>query len=195
MKLTSKQKRRALYGFQTEREQSMADRIQLKEPGSELVMTVRTVKPETVEKNDYYLFSNGAKELLVPQSTVKGRLDHLEIASVDEMIGESVRFARSMKMSRANKPFWDLDWAPSGAENGSAGGDSGKPTTGTSASAPSAEPPAKRPTIREAYKQLTEWVISDIAPLYHNDASFDASVAASITATLFIQACKAGKVE
>lgn len=61
--------------------------------------------------------------------------------------------------------------------------------------APPAEP---KPTMRVAYKQLTEWVISDILPIY--DAEFGngvcgPDVTAAITATLFIQACKSGKVE
>lgn len=51
----------------------------------------------------------------------------------------------------------------------------------------------ERPKMREAYRDLTKWVISDIVPLYKNQ--IDASVVASITATLFIQACKFGKVE
>lgn len=174
----------------------MAERIQLKDPGTELVMTVASVSPQTVERNDYYLFTNGKVELLVPQSSVKAQMERLDITDPAQMIGNMVRFGRSTKMSRANKPFWDIDWAGtdprSGAET-SAGGDQGKPTTGTSASASSAEPASSKPSMRAAYKSLTEWVIKEIVPLYDDDIG--ASEIAAITATLFIQACNAGKVE
>jgi hypothetical protein len=83
----------------------------------------------------------------------------------------------------------------SGAET-SAGGEMGKPNTGTSASAPSAEPPAKKPTMRHAYKEITAWVMDEILPMYCEDElTMTAADVAAITATLFIQACKSGKVE
>lgn len=56
----------------------------------------------------------------------------------------------------------------------------------------------KKPTMREAYKQLTDWVINEIGPIYNDfwgDDAFSPEVAAACTQTLFIQACKAGKVE
>lgn len=173
----------------------MAERIQLKEPGSELVMLVKQVTPQTVERNDYYLFTNGKVELLVPQSSVNNQLERLDITAVEGMTGKTVRFGRSMKMSRANKPFWDIGWA-SGAETPSAGGDLGKPTAGTTSAAPSAEP--AKPKMRDTYKDLTKWVIKEVAPLYNDTGSPDAlsdETIAAITATLFIQACRAGKVE
>jgi hypothetical protein len=86
----------------------MPERVKLQEPGSELVMTVSKVTPEVIDKNDYYLFTNGNKELLVPQSSVKAQIESNGMGSVEQMVGRSVRFARSMKMSRANKPYWDI---------------------------------------------------------------------------------------
>jgi hypothetical protein len=57
-------------------------------------------------------------------------------------------------------------------------------------------PASEKPTMRAAYKSLTEWVIKEIAPLYGNaEFGFPPEVIASCTATLFIQACKSGKVE
>jgi hypothetical protein len=172
----------------------MAERIQLKDPGSELVMYVSGCKAEVVEKNDYFLFGDGKKELLVPQSSVHAQLERLGIASAQFLIGKHVRFGRSMKMSRANKPYWDIDWAKgngSGAEPISGG--EGK--AGNSVSPPLADS-AKKPTMREAYKQLTQWVIDEIAPIYAEDQwSMTAADIAACTATLFIQACQSGKVE
>lgn len=172
----------------------MTERIQLKEPGIQFDMLVSSVKPETVERNEYYLFANGTQDMLVPQSSVKGRFERMGITSVEQMIGKWVRFGRSTKISRANKPYWDIDWV-SGAENGTAGGEMGKPNTGTPASAPSADSPAK-PKMREAYKQLTEWVLKDVAPIYEeNQMEFTGVVLAKCVDSLFREACNAGKVE
>lgn len=181
----------------------MAERIQLKEPGTHVEFFVAGVKPETIERNDYYLFINavamgGAKELLVPQSSVKAQMERLDITAVEQMIGRNVRFGRSTKMSRANKPYWDIDWAEpskngSGAEQSAGGG----LAANTSVGAPSVEP-VKKPTMREAYASLTRWVISDILPLYdavYTEGTCSPDVVAACVQTLFIQACKSGKVE
>jgi hypothetical protein len=79
--------------------------------------------------------------------------------------------------------------------NGSAGGEMSKPT-GTSASPSLADSGTMKPTMREAYKSLTEWVIKEIAPLYeHDEYGLSPEAMASCVHTLFIQACKSGKVE
>lgn len=56
----------------------------------------------------------------------------------------------------------------------------------------------KKPTMREAYKSITEWVLSVVGPIYEEqfgEGAFIPEVAAACVQTLFIQACKAGKVE
>lgn len=183
-------------GFQTEREQSMAERIQLKEPGSELVMAVAKVTSETVENIDYFLFANGKAELLVPKTSVLSQMERLGVDSPANIAGKTIRFSRSTKLSKYGKAFWNLDLA-SGAEQ-SAGGEMGKPHTGTSASAPSADSAAEKPKQRAAYKALTEWVLKEIVPLYdaeYGEGQCGPDVTAACVQTLFIQACKSGKVE
>lgn len=92
------------------------------------------------------------------------------------------------------KSYRTAVWEKDLPGNASAGGEVGKPTAGTPVSAPSAD--ASKPKMRDAYKSLTEWVLAEIAPIYEErNFLFDSAVAAACTQTLFIQACKAGKVE
>lgn len=67
------------------------------------------------------------------------------------------------------------------------------PVAQTTANANAIADPVKKPTMREAYKHLTQWVIDEVAPIYGDE--LDQNTIAAITATLFIQACNAGKVE
>lgn len=151
----------------------MPERVKLQEPGSELVMTVSKVTPEVIDKNDYFLFANGSKEVLVPQSSTKGRFETLGITDVQQMVGKSVRFARSMKMSRANKPYWDIDWA-SGAEapsqnsnsvpNGAAGGRETGSVSGVPAESPA--PPPEKVKLTQLYLDATDFVLGKIVPKF-----------------------------
>lgn len=161
----------------------MSERVKLTEPGSELVMLVRSVKAETVERNEYYLFDDGAKDMLVPQSSVKAQLGRLELDSVDGLIGKAVKFSRSKKMSRANKPYWDVDLA-SPEEAKAVTASAAVPATGNPASAAAAAGPPKSYTL--IYRQATEFVIKDIVPLYKNAGlTADAMLVRACTADVF----------
>lgn len=82
------------------------------------------------------------------------------------------------------------------AEKTSNGATGGEGNAGNPTSAPPAEPAPKKPTMREAYRSLTIWVMEEIAPLYAEEEwGMTAADVAACTATLFIQACKSGKVE
>lgn len=82
-------------------------------------------------------------------------------------------------------------WEKDANKNGSAAG-----TTGVANATAPLSDPSKKPTMREAYKSLTRWVIEEVAPIYAEEEwGMTAADLAAITATLFIQACKAGKVE
>lgn len=170
----------------------MAERIQLRDPGAEIVLCVTSVKPETVEKNDYYLFSSPTTELLVPQSSVMGQITRLGVTQVSELVGKTIKLSRSTKMSRAGKPYWNVDLA-SGAEAGTSASASGAVPATVAAVAPGVFP--DKPTQRAAYKALTQWVLDEILPMYGNPDDAPPEIIASITATLFIQACKSGKVQ
>lgn len=148
----------------------MPGRIQLKDPGSELVMKVSSVSPEVVEKNSYFLFGNGAKELLVPQSSVTGQIARLDATSVENLIGKVIKFSRSLKMSRASKPFWNLDLAtpeeiaamPQGA---AAPASAAVPATGNAAGAAGAPATAKK-SYTDIYVKATDFIIEKIVPKY-----------------------------
>lgn len=183
----SQLKRRAYYRFPP-----MAERIQLKEPGSSREMFVAGVTPEVVERNEYYLFQNatamgGSWEMLVPQSSVKAQFERLGISSVEQMIGKSVRFGRSTKMSRANKPFWDIDWA---AGNGTI--PPATPTVRAPANTDGTHPPGEeKPRLDRLYLRATRLVLDEVVPLYTKAGigCSDTAVAA-MAATLFIAATK-----
>lgn len=87
------------------------ERIQLKEPGEELILHVLGVKPETVDRTDYWIFSGESKEVRVPASSVKGRLERMKVAIAPKLVGKTVRFARSTKTNQGGKPYWEMDLA------------------------------------------------------------------------------------
>lgn len=102
--------------------------------------------------------------------------------------------------TKNGKSYRTAIWAEksSGAEAPSHGSAGGVGNTGNSASAPSAEHSTAKPKMRDAYKDLTKWVIKEIMPVYESAfgvESFTPDVAAACCQTLFIQACKSGKVE
>lgn len=147
------------------------ERIQLKDAGAELVMTVASVKPEVVERNNYYLFGNGAKEMLVPQSSVESQIERLGVKSATDLVGKTVKFGRSTKMSRANKPYWNLDLATddemkAAGLNGSGGTSATQASAGGSvgASAGATSPP--RSHHGEIYAQSTDFIITRVIPKY-----------------------------
>lgn len=175
----------------------MAERVVLQQPGTELILTVKSVTPEIIDKNEYFLFGNGSKELLVPQSSIKGRYDRLGVTSAEQLVGKTVRFARSTKISRAGKPYWDVDLS-SGAE--ASGTPAAAAPTGVSTGSVSQPVGAEsaKPKMRDAYKSITEWVLKEVGPVYDeyfNTEAFTPEIAAACVQTLFIQACHAGKVE
>jgi hypothetical protein len=147
----------------------MPERVKLTEPGSVLVMRVRSVKPETVERNEYYLFANGTKEMLVPQSAVKAQLERMEVDSVDSLIGKDVKFSRSTKMSRAQKPYWNVDLASpeeirAAMDGASAAGPPAASNGAVAAGATSASGSHK--SFQDIYASATKFVIEQIVPKY-----------------------------
>lgn len=127
------------------------ERIQLKDPGAELVMTVASVRPEVVERNNYYLFANGSKEMLVPQSSVEAQIERLGVSSVSDLVGKTIKFGRSTKMSRAGKPYWNLDLAEGG--NGAVPPQAAPPASAGSPSA-SAGAAGAAPSAPKSYTDL-----------------------------------------
>lgn len=163
----------------------MSERVKLTEPGSELIMVVRSVKPETVERNEYYLFDDGAKEMLVPQSSVKAQLERLELDSVDGLKGKAIKFSRSTKMSRAGKPYWNVDHATPEEAKAANAASAAVPATGTPAGAAGAQPAAPK-SYTDLYKKATEFVLKDIVPLYKSAGlTVDGMLVRACTADVF----------
>jgi hypothetical protein len=137
----------------------MPERVKLEEPGSSLVLKVNRVTKENVQNSDYYLFSNGNKELLVPVSSVSRQLANMEITDVQVLVGRVIKLARSTKMSRYGKPFWDLSFARRRSEAKAAGSASAAvPATGNPAGAAGAHPPAQK-SYTDLYVKATDFVI------------------------------------
>lgn len=142
----------------------MSERIQLKDPGSELVMVVKSVKPETVEKNEYFLFDSGQKELLVPQSSVNAQLTRMDVLSVNNLVGRGVKFSRSLKMSRASKPYWNVDLATPEELKAVGSASAAVPATGNPAGAAGA--PSSPKSYADIYMKATDFIIEKIVPKY-----------------------------
>lgn len=179
----SQVKRRAYYRFPP-----MAERVQLKEPGSELTMTVAKVSAEQVGTDDYYLFTGGGKELLVPQSSVGRQLDRLGVADVPETVGMTIKFSRSTGLNKFKKPYWNLDLA---SGNGAI-----PPTTTPAVRAPAntdGPPPSaeEKPKLAGIYLEATEFVLDRIIPLYEKaEIGVSDTAAAAMVHTLFIAKSK-----
>lgn len=172
----SQLKRRQYMGFPP-----MAERIQLKEPGSEFVMVVTRVAPETVEGIEYFLFTNGQKELMVPVSSVRSQLERLGADTPADIVGRTVKFSRSTKLSKYGKAFWNLDLA-SGAEAPSTSVGGGSPPV--SAGAPSAE---EKPKLAGIYLEATGFILDKIVPLYEEaEIGLSDTAVAAMVHTLFI---------
>lgn len=168
----------------------MSERVKLTEPGSELVMLVRSVKPETVERNEYYLFDDGTKEMLVPQSSVKAQLERLELDSVDGLKGKAIKFSRSTKMSRAGKPYWNVDLASPEEAKAAKAVSAASPATGNPAGAAGAAAPSQK-SYTALYKQATGFVLKDIIPLYKNAGlTVDGMLVRACTADVFVAKLK-----
>lgn len=151
----------------------MAERIQLKEPGSEFVMAVGSVHPRDIDNTEYFLFANGQKEILIPASSVERQLERLGVPAPEQLAGKTIKFSRSTKLNNFKKPYWNLDLA-SGAEQ-SAGGEMGKPTAGTPSAAPPADPASddardkallrERSVYAVRMRQAFAYVLDDIEPI------------------------------
>jgi hypothetical protein len=145
----------------------MPERMKLEEPGSELLLRVNRVTKENVQNSDYYLFSNGNKELLVPVSSVSRQLANLEIADVQTLIGKVIKLARSTKLSRYGKPFWDLALATEQEAKtlgAAAPASAAVPATGNPAGAAGAPRAPKK--YADIYVQATDFIIDKIVPKY-----------------------------
>lgn len=167
----------------------MAERVKLTDPGHEFTMAVAKVNTETIEGVEYKSFTDGTNEIIVPASTVKSQLIRLTVDTAEGLAGKTVKFGRSHKLSRYGKPYWDIDLAPNAQPSAS----NGKPPV--SQVSPDT---TEKPKMREAYKSLTQWVVDEITPIYDaefGNGEFTPADAAACVQTLFIQACKAGKVE
>jgi hypothetical protein len=181
----------------------MPERVKLQEPGSELVMTVNRVTPETVDNVEYFLFTNGNKELLVPATSVKSQVERLGVSSAFGIAGSTVKFSRSTKLSKFGKPFWNLDLAEAPKTNGnppvSASNVPNKdlpPLLQNQEAEDAAELQAKigtveKPKLTQLYLDATTFVLDRIVPKFEEKeiGLSDTAVVAAI-ATLFIAASK-----
>lgn len=136
------------------------ERVKLSKPGEELVMVVRGAKPETVDRTEYWLFSGGRQEVMVPASSVKTRLERMNVASATALVGKTVRFARSTKTNQGGKPYWEMDLA---TEAESKAGVNGEPAT-TLAPATAGASPVKSYT--DIYGKATDYILTTIVAKY-----------------------------
>lgn len=89
----------------------MSERIKLQNSGDNCTMTITGVKAESIQNTDYWLFSDATRELVMPQSSMASRLESLGVKTAHDLIGSTIRFSRSTKLSKYGKPFWDCEYA------------------------------------------------------------------------------------
>lgn len=163
------------------------ERVKLSKPGEELVMAVLRAKMETVDRTDYWLFSGSQKEIMVPASSVKGRLDRMNVAAATALVGKIVRFARSTKTNQGGKPYWEMDLATAEeiakAGNGASAA-APAPASNGAVAAGATSGPVK--SYSDLYGKATDYILNTIAPKY---AVFDIELTAAdlkdMVATLF----------
>lgn len=92
----------------------MTERIKLENPGDELTLTVASVSPEDIGGYSYWKISDGAKEFAIPQKSLDAQIDRAGVATAPEMVGRTIKFSRSIKLSQHKKPYWNLDLVGNG---------------------------------------------------------------------------------
>jgi hypothetical protein len=86
--------------------------LKLAEPGSSLTMEVADVEVVSGDFGKQVMFENDSGDVLyVPESSVTRQLDRVGVAEIEDLRGRAVHFSRSTTMSKAGKPFWNLDKA------------------------------------------------------------------------------------
>jgi hypothetical protein len=86
--------------------------LKLTEPGSTLTMEVASVEVVKGDFGEQVKFTDrGGDALFVPESSVTRQLDRVGVAEIEELNGKAIHFSRSTTMSKAGKPFWNLDKA------------------------------------------------------------------------------------
>jgi hypothetical protein len=143
----------------------VTDRVQLKEPGSELVMAVLRAKPETVDRTDYWLFSGSHKEIMVPATSVKGRLARMNVGAAADLVGKTVKFARSTKTNLGGKPYWEMDIATEAEAKAALNGNGASAGTAAPASAGTAGASSPK-SYADIYMKATDFIIEKIVPKY-----------------------------
>lgn len=187
----------------------MANILKLQNAGD--VATLNITGCEVVEGNygQQVKFEAGDDTLYLPDTSAFRQLERIGL-DVESAVGKRLVFSRTASTKPGAKPFWDI--AVAKKANGK------PPVSKNTSSKPNAElpeflqnqeeedaaelhskigpAPTEKPKMREAYKALTEWVLTDIAPLYKKaQIGMSPESAAACVQTLFIQASQRGKIE
>lgn len=178
---------------------STIEQVKLSNAGDELVLVIEKAEQVPVGRYPEYAFigtTQGAGtdavdvDLRVPKASADRQLTRLNLALADT-VGMTLRFSRGENKSDASKPYWNID-VVSGAKGGT-----GRPATAGAAAvgqtparetgAAATPQPAPAEKSSAIYKRMTQYVLSDIMPLYEaNNVPFDGATVAAIVATLFI---------
>jgi hypothetical protein len=133
----------------------------------------------------------------MPEPSALRQLGRCEL-TVESVVGKRITIKRE-KSDDPAKPYWGI-YLEDGAEPSKGGASNGAAATTQPAATTQARPvtrqqveqafdaePVEKEKASAIYKRMTEWVLSDIVPLYANKGiPLDMQAIASITATLFI---------
>jgi hypothetical protein len=182
--------------------------VKIKTVGETLTLAVMSAA--LVPTGDYpeveFVGFDGKKQftaIRVPQKSADRQLQRCEINTLAEAVGKLLTFSRSPNTKQPTKPFWDVTLegeapaeyaellkgtaaptpAPQPSSNGNGSAPAAAPTNGT----------AEREKYSTAYKRITEFVLTDIVPLYEaKKIPVTAEACHAMAATLFIGVTRNG---
>lgn len=174
--------------------------VKLPKVGDTLTLAVMSCLPSTQGQYPEVEFTGLDPQqhyvtIKVPKPSVDRQFQRCEIESCAHAVGKILTFSRSPNTKQPTKPFWDI----------SKDGDVDEPTkaamakvtpaaTTESASRPAAASTAEqREKLSASYKKITQFVLSDIAPIYREaNVPPDATNISAMVHTLFIAATRNG---
>jgi hypothetical protein len=176
----------------------MSEPIKLKAAGDKHAMQVATAAKLTFGQYPEIEFvGRDGSVVRVPEVSAMRQLGNLSL-TLDGIVGKRITIKRDPNAKQPAKPYWGI-YLEDGNGNGSGGASA--PAAGASTSDRVSQPTSPQPPTQAApttgakekdsalYLRMAKFALTDVRKLYEGEAmDFPPEVAASITATLFINA-------
>lgn len=186
---------------------STPTQMKLTKPGESLTMAIMSaalVPVGTYPEVEFVGF-NGKKEFVsirVPKQSADRQLQRCELPEYGDTVGKLLTFGRDPNAKQPTKPYWAITLegnapdeylpllkagAPAASPAATAPAPASAPAAATAASHAAQNGVAEREKYSTAYKRITEFVLTDIVPLYEaKKIPVTAEACHAMAATLFI---------